>query len=316
VAAGAYTLTARATDNQNGTTTSAPVGITVNQVAALYFIHSDHLNTPRLITNQVGQAVWQWDNADPFGNNAPNENPSGLGTFTCNLRLPGQYFDQETNTHYNYFRDYDPATGRYPQSDSIGLSGGINTYAYVQNNPLSNFDPLGLEVYIMGKPAVAPVVAGSQDPTGYHLYLQLVPNYPAAFSNLNGWSAQSNGQISATLGGQPFGAGFNLPYGNLRSAPNNDPSNAPFRQRVDPPCGMSDTQFINLIIQASASYKNDLPYRPLPSGQSFNSNGYVAGVLRAAGVVPPQLNTSGAFQAPGYNKPIPLTPLYSPMCCR
>lgn len=65
-------------------------------------------------------------------------------TFTYNLRFPGQYFDAETGKHYNYFRDFDPAIGRYTESDPIGLRGGLNTYGYVRANPLGLIDPLGL----------------------------------------------------------------------------------------------------------------------------------------------------------------------------
>lgn len=102
-----------------------------------FYLHSDHLNTPRLATDQAGQEVWRWQ-SDAFG--------LGLttGSTTINLRFPGQYYDSESGLHYNYFRDYDPETGRYVESDPIGLDGGLNTYGYVESNPLAYLDPFGL----------------------------------------------------------------------------------------------------------------------------------------------------------------------------
>jgi RHS repeat-associated protein len=144
---GTYTLTARATDNLGATITSGSVNVTVTAASAqqsLHFIHVDHLNTPRLVANSSGTTVWRWDQQEPFGVNVPDENPSGLGAFDLPLRLPGQYFDKETNLHYNYYRDYDPNIGRYEESDPIGLRGGLNTYAYVSSSPLSFVDPTGL----------------------------------------------------------------------------------------------------------------------------------------------------------------------------
>jgi len=114
----------------------------------LFYVHPDHLGTPRAITRPSDNAlVWSWPNTDPFGGNAPEENPSGAGSFAFNLRFPGQYFDAETGLHYNYFRDYDPGIGRYVQSDPIGLRGGINTYGYVGSKPLDSSDPTGLFPY-------------------------------------------------------------------------------------------------------------------------------------------------------------------------
>jgi RHS repeat-associated protein len=110
-----------------------------------YYVHSDQLNTPRQITRPSDNApMWTWF-SDPFGTDAANSNPAGAGAFAYNLRFPGQVFDGQAGLHQNGFRDYDPATGRYPQSDPIGLAGGINPYAYVRGNPASRRDPLGLQ---------------------------------------------------------------------------------------------------------------------------------------------------------------------------
>lgn len=116
----------------------------------VFYIHTDHLNAPSKITRPTdNQVVWRWDH-DPYGNGVPNQDPDGNGAIVVfNLRFPGQYFDSETGLNYNYYRDYDPALGRYMQSDPIGLSGGsFSTYAYVGGNPLSYIDPDGLDVIV------------------------------------------------------------------------------------------------------------------------------------------------------------------------
>ena len=114
---------------------------------SIYYSYNDHINTPRLITSSMdNQIVWRWDLTDPFGAYPPNDIVQGR--FSYNQRFPGQYYDKETNLHYNYFRDYDPQTGRYVQSDPIGLNGGMNTYAYGEGNPVSYVDPTGEIAFI------------------------------------------------------------------------------------------------------------------------------------------------------------------------
>jgi RHS repeat-associated protein len=108
-------------------------------------VHSDHLNAPRKVAQPTtGTLAWRWD-TDPFGTATPNQNPGGLGTFVYNLRAPGQYYQAETGLNQNWNRDYDPlGGGRYVESDLIGIAGGLNTYAYVLDDPLSYYDTDGL----------------------------------------------------------------------------------------------------------------------------------------------------------------------------
>lgn len=132
--------------------------LAVSEATGTYFVHVDHLNSPRLISNAAGQTVWKWDQQEPFGVSPPDKNPSGLGVFDFPLRHAGQYEDSETGLFYNYLRDcYDPVLGRYCQADPIGLAGGsLSLYPYVANNPLAYIDPLGLATTIPG-PGGVPV---------------------------------------------------------------------------------------------------------------------------------------------------------------
>ncbi len=130
---------------------SLPIAEAVN--GQVYYIETDQLGTPRDVvlpgvSTAEDKVVWKRDYfGDSFGADATNEDPDGDGNyFTLNLRFPGQYYDYETNLDYNYFRDYEPRTGRYIESDPSGLDGGINTYSYVMSDPMTYFDSQGLWV--------------------------------------------------------------------------------------------------------------------------------------------------------------------------
>ena len=169
-----------------------------------YYLYADHLNTPRLITdNAAGTAnkkVWQWD-SDPFGITPPNENPAAAGVFTYNPRFPGQVYDKETGLHYNYFRDYNPGTGRYVQSDPIGLAGGMNTFGYVEGNPLSFTDPTGLFVPSIHNgitsDAIQMAVSPCSDLPGFVALADFLPGSQSTGNSH--WHAMRNGAVGESV---------------------------------------------------------------------------------------------------------------------
>ena len=126
---------------QAGQASNATLSVLVGNV------YADQTDTPRVVTQNIDEAVlWRWDSGEAFGTSSPSENPSGLGTYKLNLRFPGQIIDAETSTFYNGHRNYGPRTGRYMQSDPIGLGGGFNTYAYARSRPNALVDRTGLLV--------------------------------------------------------------------------------------------------------------------------------------------------------------------------
>jgi RHS repeat-associated protein len=139
-----------------------PLAMVKNGVT--YTIHTDHLNTPRQLTNATKQLMWNWGYT-PFGDNQPNATTTSP---VFNLRYPGQYYDPESKLHYNINRYYDPAMGRYTQSDPIGLNGGINTYTYVGGNGVKYIDPSDLavgEAIVVGGIIIAiPIIAKAAEP--------------------------------------------------------------------------------------------------------------------------------------------------------
>ena len=138
-----------------------------NIAISLYNVSADQVGAPRIITRQSDEtSVWRWDSAEAFGATAPDQNPNSLGTFSFNQRLPGQVFDAESGLFQNWNREYSPRIGRYMQSDPIGLAGGINTFAYVEGDPLRSSDPRGLQVIVVPGTRVHPVPIDPSEPFG------------------------------------------------------------------------------------------------------------------------------------------------------
>ncbi|MGJ7528066.1 RHS repeat-associated core domain-containing protein [Variovorax sp. GB1P17] len=209
-------------------TANGPMPIVAIVNGNTFAVHSDHLNTPRKLTNADGQAVWQWSYSafgedkptlarNRFANpeTTPNPGSTNLSEVKFNLRYPGQYADEESGLFYNYFRSYDARTGRYSQPDPIGLDGGWSRFGYVNANPLSLADSYGLAtltltgggslvlggggegslgIYVSNKPFDIGIVVSGGMGAGANVGLSAQLGYvPGDLSNVSGKTKNYNG---------------------------------------------------------------------------------------------------------------------------
>jgi len=264
----------------------------------IYYVHTDHLNSPRKIAQPTsGTLAWRWD-SDPFGAAVPNQNPAGLGTFPYNLRFPGQYYMAETGLNQNWMRDYDPPTGKYIESDPIGLRGGRNTYVYGLQNPISYTDPTGQNVTMTCRPLSA---------LSWFARIPLIGKLTPQHCGVVVWHWNTCPQ-KIVIDRQ-----FSIP--GFAQSPTLDPSNQTYRDDtasfynvmgnnyyIDPPAGMSQDAFDAAVINSGTNYT--LPGVYQLAGP--NSNTGAADIIRGGGgTVPNDRYAPAQFWQPPQNLPIP-----------
>ncbi len=108
---------------------------------AIHYVVNNHLGQPMYMVSRSNSLHYERYQT-PFGQTCSEYQVNMISEH--NTRFPGQMYEAETGFHQNWFRDYDPGTGRYLQSDPIGLAGGVNTYSYADQSPLIFFDYYGL----------------------------------------------------------------------------------------------------------------------------------------------------------------------------
>lgn len=123
------------------------VGLVYVNANVVYYVETDELGSPRQVilpgaTTANDTIAWSWDYF--AANSAFGENAQNRVSASMYLRFPGQHYDNETGLHYNYFRDYEPGTGRYTEPDKVLDTVPRGLFPYTSSNPLTRYDSFGL----------------------------------------------------------------------------------------------------------------------------------------------------------------------------
>jgi RHS repeat-associated protein len=102
-----------------------------------YTVHADGLSNIVALADKGQQVVSRYDYS-AFGQVKPVKE-----TIAIPFLFTGARYDAESGLYHLRSRAYDPHVGRFISPDSIDIAGGINLYAYVNNNPVNFVDPYG-----------------------------------------------------------------------------------------------------------------------------------------------------------------------------
>jgi RHS repeat-associated protein len=110
-----------------------------------------------------------------------NNNPLTQSAIGNKILWQGREYSWNTGLYYFRYRFYDPITGRWLSNDPIGISGGLNQYAFCESNPLNFRDPRGLSGWLAITAQDSGTTYGSR--TGSHAWITFVPDNHSTFQD-------------------------------------------------------------------------------------------------------------------------------------
>lgn len=117
-----------------------PEGEVIPQGGTLLYYGKDQLGSVRdVLTAQNDSRVASYD-YDAYGNQT-----ASTGRISTDFRYAGMFYEPQSGLYLTNYRAYDPGTARWQSRDPAGSTGTPDLYSYVEGNPLSRLDSMGLQ---------------------------------------------------------------------------------------------------------------------------------------------------------------------------